>query len=84
MKKIKNFLSKTIMPFFVKNGTIKPIRFFITILLSLIVKALWMKIEGNTYLSDNFVLGLLAATGGLMTVDTWRSNSKDKNNVEKD
>ncbi len=80
MIKIKSILNKTLMPFIGKNGTIKPVRVFISIFLCLMVRAMWMKLDGSP-LSDYFILGLIGQVSVLIAADTWRSNSKDKHRI---
>lgn len=86
IKKIISGLKKLffiiVFPFFGKNNRIKPNRAFITIFLCLIIDAINLKLKGCPYLSDTFIIALMSQVSVLLGLDTWRSNFKDKNNVE--
>jgi hypothetical protein len=71
-------LNKTIFPFFLRRGRLQPIKFFITIFLSLIVWATIEKIQYPNKLGTDFILGLWGFISILMGIDTWRQNGKDK------
>lgn len=83
MRIIKKIFMITLFPFVGKNGVVKPNRVFITIFLCLIIYAVNLKLRGYPYLSDTFIIALISQVSVFIGLDTWRSNTRDKNNVGK-
>ena len=74
-------IKKYVRPFFFENGNdyLKPVRFFMTIILLLIIISFIIKLSRPDYLTDNFILSLVATLSALIGGDTWRANTKTKN-----
>lgn len=75
---IKKFFKNVFVPFFAKNGSVKPIRVFITCLMTLIIWAIFKEVLNPGTMNPQ-VLGILyGGIGLLIGADTWRSNIKTK------
>jgi len=78
---ISRIIQKYIKPFAFESDTpdkIKPIRFFTSIFLFLIITILVIKIISPNWLTDWFVATMFGGLTILLGADTWRSNAKDK------
>ena len=79
---IKLWLAKYVKPWFFSSSNqdkIKPIRVAITVLLSLVIISIVIKLFNPGWLSDGFIGIMTGQLGILLGADTWRSNSKDVN-----
>lgn len=75
---MKKFFRKIFLPFFCKNGAVKPIRVFMSCLMVLIIWAIFKEVHTPGTMSPQ-VLGILyGGIGILIGADTWRSNIKTK------